>query len=224
MEVLPRYYFSDDYRGFYPLFASLPHRDVTFRAGDILWGAGEPITRMFYFRSGLVQAYVEHEDGHRKNLSFHGPGTVFPGFQKTDFKIEKSILMRALTDTDAMAFDRCVLQEKLRENAALMERALETSSAYVNMLIYEAAHQKYNDIFLKLCNFLFLMSRHAGQSGLSITQETIADTLGVGRNRVTKCLSRLREEQIIRLRRRHIEIADEKRLAAYCSLETRGAP
>ena len=50
MEVLPRYYFSDDYREFYPIFVSLPHCDVTFRAGDILWAAGEPITRLFYFR------------------------------------------------------------------------------------------------------------------------------------------------------------------------------
>lgn len=91
--VLPKYYFSGEFADFQEELERLPHKKVCFRPGDVLWNAGEPVLYTYYFRKGFVQAYVEHEDGHRKILSFHKCGTIYPGFQKTDFKIEKSILV-----------------------------------------------------------------------------------------------------------------------------------
>ena len=221
-QVLPRYYFSGEYADLYPKLLTLPHREMHVQSGDLLWKIGEPVTKNYYFLSGLAQCYVEHEDGHRKNLSFHGAGTIFPGVQKADYKIEKSILLKALTKVEAVAFDREDFYSLCLEYPPLMARLCEVQSAYINMLIYDSAHQRYNDTFLKVCNFLFLManSDNWDKHVLSISQETIADTLGVGRNHVTQSLSRLRQEGILRLRRCHIEIVDLGRLASYCSLET----
>lgn len=225
-QILPKYYFSGEFADFYPMLLSLRGREVRFRAGEFLWKIGEPVTTIFYFRSGLVQCYVEHEDGHRKNLSFHGADTVFPGAQRADYKIERSILVRALTDVEAVAFDREGFYRFCLEHPTLLAQLYEMQSSYVNMLIYDAAHQRYNDTFLKVCNFLFLMAHHgmAGDGAAGISQEAIADTLGVGRNHVTKSLSRLRQENIVRLGRRRVEIVDLKKLKDYCSLETLEAP
>lgn len=221
-QVLPRYYFSGEFAAFYPELSSLPHRELLYPAGEPLWRIGEPVTQIFYFHSGLAQCYVEHEDGHRKNLSFHGTGTIFPGVQKADFKIENSIALKALTDVTADVFDRGEFYRFCLENPPLLAQLYEMQSAYINTLIYDAAHQRYNNTFLKVCNFLFLMAYDSRDHirPITISQENIADTLGVGRNHVTKSLSRLRQEKIIRLRRCHIEIADIDRLADYCSLET----
>lgn len=222
-EVLPKYYFSGEYTDVYTSLLSLLHIEVSFRAGEFLWSTGAPITRVFYFCSGLAQTFVEHEDGHRKTLSFHGAGTVFPGFQQTDFKIEKSIVVKALTDIDTIAFERNAFYDLCISDPALIARAYEMQAAYINILIYDATHQKFNNTFRKLCNFLFLMSRHTmtdKQCGISLTQENIADTLGVGRNHVTKSLSRLRQEGVVLLHRRYIEVTDSEKLAAYCSTET----
>ena len=141
--------------------------------------------------------------------------------QRADYKIEKSIAVKALTDGRATAFERETFYRYRMKRPELAAQFCEWQSSYINMLIYDAAHQRYNDIFLKLCNFLFLMARHGGENGnsLAITQENIADTLGVGRNHVTKALSRLRMENLIRIGRRSIEILDLPGLAAYCSLE-----
>ena len=225
-QILPKYFFSGEYTAFYPELLSLPHKEIVCSAGESLWGSGEPITTIFYFRSGVAQCYVEHEDGHRKNLSFHGADTIFPGIQKADFKIEKSILLKALTDIEATAFDRSEFYQFSLEHPLFMAQLYEMQSAYVNMLIYDAAHQRYNPTFLKVCNFLFLMAYNGSSHGrsISISQENIADTLGVGRNHVTKSLSRLRQEHIIQLRRCHIEILDFDKLSAYCSLETIDTP
>lgn len=225
-QVLPKYYFSGEFAAFYPQLLSLPHRETFYSSGELLWRIGEPITKIFYFHSGLAQCYVEHEDGHRKNLSFHGKDTIFPGVQKTDFKIEKSIQLKALTDIAATAFERKEFYQFCLDHPSLLAQLYEMQSAYINMLIYDAAHQRYNNTFLKVCNFLFLMARNGGASSPSITisQENIADTLGVGRNHVTKSLSRLRQEKIIELRRCHIEIIDFDQLVNYCSLETIDCP
>lgn len=222
-KTLPKYFFSGEYTAFYPILSSFPHREVSFQSGEFLWNTSEPLTHTFYFVSGMAYAYVEHEDGYKKILSFHGAGTVFPGFQKTDFKIEKSIVLKALTKIHALCFDRGTFYRLCLNHTSLMKQAYEMQSVYINMLIYDAAHQKFNDTFRKLCNFLFLMSYNAishEHIGINLTHENIADTLGVGRNHVTKCLSRLKNENIIQLRRRHIEVIDPQKLASYCSLET----
>lgn len=223
--VLPKYYFSGEFADFQEELERLPHKKMCFRPGDVLWNAGEPVLYTYYFRKGFVQAYVEHEDGHRKILSFHGCGTIYPGFQKTDFKIEKSILVKAVTEVEADAYERRGFYDFCMGNPRFMERVCEVQSAYINMLIYDAAHQKFNDIFLKLCNFLYLMPQdqmRTGRRGICMTQEAIAGTLGVGRNHVTKGLSRLRREGIVRLHRGFIEIVDRQKLARYCSAETVG--
>lgn len=222
--ILPKYYFSGEFADFYDRLSSISHKKICFRSGDLLWRAGEPVKCTYYFHSGFVQTYVEHEDGHKKILSFHGSGSIFPGFQKTDFKIEKSIVMKAAADVEADAFDRHSFYELCLGDPLLMARVCEFQSAYINMLIYDAAHQKFNDIFLKLCNFLYLMWKNQGgreHMGIYITQEAIADTLGVGRNHVTKCMSRLRREGIVELRRGLIKVMDSRGLGKYCSAETR---
>lgn len=224
--VLPKYYFSGEYEALYPELLTLKHTEEFFRKGELLWNIGKPITKVFYFCSGIAQTYVEHEDGHRKILSFHGPGTIYPGVQKSHYKIELSIATQALTDVVTIAFKRDDFYQFCFNHPELMAQLIEHQSAYINMLIYDAAHQRYNDTFLKLCNFLFLIAENNidGCRSVTITQENIADTLGVGRNHVTKYLSRLRKENIIQVKRSCIKILDLDKLAAYCSLETLDTP
>lgn len=220
--ILPTYYFSGEYENLYPELLTLEHTEKIFHKGDFLWTIGEPITTVYYFRSGIAETYVEHEKGYRKILSFHGAGTIFPGMQKSHYKIENAMVIQALTDVAVTAFKREDFYQFSLRNPALMDRLIEHQSAYINMLIYDVAHQRYNYTFLKLCNFLFLMAENNrdGSHSVAITQENIANLLGVGRNHVTKCLSRLRQENIIKVQRGCIHILDFDRLAAYCSQET----
>ena len=90
------------------------------------------------------------------------------------------------------------------------------------MLIYDVAHQRYNYTFLKLCNFLFLMAENNrdGSHSVAITQENIANLLGVGRNHVTKVPVPPAAGKHHQGTTRCIHILDFDRLAAYCSQET----
>ena len=93
----------------------------------------------------------------------------------------------------------------------------------INVLIYETAHQEYNNSFLKLCNLLYLFTQNSpsGQSRrIDLSQENIADILTLNRVNVAKCLSRLRDEGIIVSHRKWIEVKNLDKLELYCSQET----
>ena len=75
---------------------------------------------------------------------------------------------------------------------------------------------------LKLCNLLYLLfvNRAAGSEMLDVTQEDLADILGVSRVNLARNLAALRAEGLICTHRRCIEVLDAKALARHCSLET----
>lgn len=221
--LVPRYFFSDDYTEFYDYFLSQPHRRRVFEKGDMLWNLGETIRYVYYLESGIVKTFVEHEDGYHKILHFHSNGTVYPGCQNFAFKIEASIGTEALTRVEALEFTREDFYRMYQENMSLNARVLETYSMYINLFVYESAHQDYNNAFIKVCNLLYLFSLHSptGTSRrIELTQQEIADILAISLVNVTNNLAKLRNSGIIVSHRKWIEITDYPKLAACCSSET----
>ena len=75
--LTPRYFFTNDFLQCYEYFLSQSHRKKFYKKGDYLWEPGMPFHTIHYIISGVAQNYIEHENGHRKIISFHGNGTVF---------------------------------------------------------------------------------------------------------------------------------------------------
>lgn len=96
---MPRYYFADDFRPFYDYFLLRPHENKTFQKGDYLWAPNAPYEKIHYIISGAEMHYADHESGRRKIISFHGPGTIFPGYRLNDFHVELSLTTVALSES-----------------------------------------------------------------------------------------------------------------------------
>lgn len=219
--LIPRYYFTNEYKEFYEYFLSKPHTERKFRTGEYLWNLDRTIEKIYYIKSGITQTYIEHEEGYRKIISFHGEGTIFPGYHSLSFKIEKSIVTLALSNVETLEFSKEDFALMLLENQQLNNQMLNWYASYVNLLLYETAHQEYNSIFLKLCNLLYLFSQNSSEKNIiELTQESIASILAVNRVNVAKSLARLRDERIIIPHRKRLEIIDMSKLMKYCSLET----
>lgn len=219
--LIPRYYFTNEYKDFYEYLLSKPHTEKKFSAGEYLWNLDKIIEKIYYIKSGITQTYIEHEEGYRKIISFHGEGTVFPGYHSLSFKIEKSIVTLALSDVETLEFSKEEFAQMLQENQQLNTQILNWYASYVNLLLYETAHQEYNSTFLKLCNLLYLFSQNSSEKNIiELTQENIASILAVNRVNAAKNLARLRDEKIIIPHRKRLEIIDMPKLMKYCSLET----
>ena len=223
MSLTPNYIFSGDFREMEPYFLSRPHQKCSFQRGDYLWKPGEPFGKIHYILSGTIQNSLEHDSGKRKIVSFHGPGTVFPGYHQTHYKIENSLVSLALFDTEVLEFTQEQFSAMFHENANLQNLVIDWYASYANLLLFEAAHQDYNSAFVKLCNLLYLLlvSENGRQNYLGdITQDTLAEILGVSLVNLTRGLTRLRSEHIIETGRKQISVLDAEALKRYCSYET----
>lgn len=219
----PRYYFADDFRTFYEYFLSHPHTERTFQKGDYLWKPGQPYERVQYYVSDASIHFSEHESGRRKIISFHGPGTVFPGYHTNYFRIEQSLTTVALSEIKVLEFTVQQFKAMFEENTQLAESVVNWYSKYVNRFLFETIHQEFNPSQVKLCNLLYLLTMNQpSNSGLVIemTQEDIADILGMSRVQITRELTELRSREILSTTRGRLTVTDLPTLASLCTDET----
>ena len=222
--IAPRYIYRNDFSAFRERLAALPHTLRAFGAGEALWMPGEYIERVYYIERGIVKTALHNEDGTKKTLFFHGANSVFPGCHRTQFAIERSLVTTAVTPVTALEFPVAQMQDLLRLDPNFAQAMLESYACYINLLIFESAHQGHHRALMKLCNLLYLLARDVAPDGsglrrIPFSQEELAEILLLNRVSVARLLSCLREEGIVDTQRGAITIVDERRLLAHCSLE-----
>lgn len=221
--LMPRYYFADDFSAFAGYFRAHPHIRRTFQKGEYLWKPGQPFDRIQYYESGLAVHFSDHESGRRKIISFHGPGTILPGYHTEDFHIELSLTTVALSEVRVLEFTISQFRKMFEANPALAESVVSWYSKYVNRFLFETIHQEFNPTQVKLCNLLYLLTegQPAGsRRSLAMTQEDLGDILGMSRVQITRELSALRRRGILSTSRGRLTITDLPALEVLCTAET----
>lgn len=218
--LTPRYCFAHDFSQFYEYFLAQPHCVKNFRKDELLWKPAQPHGKIHYIVSGAEMHYADHENGRRKIISFHSEGTIFPGYSLNDYKIELSLVTVALTDMQVLEFTRPQFKVMFESNAALRESVINWYSMYVNMSLFETIHQGYNSSLVKISNILYLLSANQPQADvIAMTQNELAEILGLSRVQLTRGLAALRERKIITTQRGRISVMDMSALALLCSSE-----
>ena len=217
--LTPRYCFAHDFSQFYEYFLTQPHCVKKFRKGELLWKPAQPHGKIHYIVSGVEMHYADHESGRRKIISFHGEGTIFPAYSLNDYKIELSLVTEALTDMHVLEFTRPQFKAMFESNSALREQVINWYSMYVNRFLFETIHQGYNSSLVKISNMLYLLSSNQAET-IAMTQNELAEILGLSRVQLTRGLAALRERKIITTQRGRISVIDMPALASLCSSET----
>ena len=221
--LIPRYFFSGEFAAFYQYFLAQPHTKKRFRKGEYLWRTGQPHNTIHYILSGSAMNYADHENSSRKIISFHGAGTVFPGYHECNFKIELSLVTEALSDMQVLEFTKAQFGKMFKNNPALAQQVINWYAMYANRLLFETIHQEYNSALVKICNLLYLLAvnnQSAPSTSLDITQDALAELLGLSRVHITRGLAHLRSRNIIATGRGKITVTDLSALAGLCSSET----
>lgn len=223
MQLTPKYIFADGFRDLEDWFLKKPHTQVSFRQGEYLWAPDEPYHKIYYIMEGVAEVFMEHESGKRRILPFHAEGTVYPMFHYRQYKLENGLLCTAMTHVKALEFTQEQFSAMFDESEPLRRHVIDWFSSDTNLLLYELGHQDQNDSFVKLCNLLYilLVSDHSKKNYLqALTQEDLADILGISLNNVTRSLTRLRQDGIIETGRKTITVTDPAALSELCSGET----
>lgn len=175
--------------------------------GEVLYESGGQLTHVYFPTTCIVSLLYVLEDGGSAEISVVGYEGVlgvslFMGGQTTPSRgVVQSAgqLLRLRSDLMLAEFNRAgkVMQLLLRYTQALLTQMSQT-----------AVCNRHHSLDQQLCRWLLLSLDRLHGDDLVMTQELIANMLGVRREGVTEAAGNLQDAGLIRYRRGHITVLD----------------
>jgi CRP/FNR family transcriptional regulator, anaerobic regulatory protein len=171
--------------------------------GQALFHEGDPASRVFTLTRGTLKLYKLLTDGRRQVTGFLHPGD-FLGITVDD---EHAFSAEALEDSQLCSFPRTRFDDFVDDHSA-MERQL------YRMAAHELAAAQQQLVLLgrktateRLATFLLQLAQRAGRSPSSVaavirlpmSRSDIADYLGLTKETVSRVISALKRDRVIRL-------------------------
>lgn len=185
---------------------------MELRLGSVLYEPGDPVAHLYFPTEGFVSLLAVEESGAVTELALIGSEgmvgalPVFGGDRAA---------FRALVQAGGRAF-RLPADDALarfEHGGAFRAIALLYMRALVLEIAQTAVCNLHHSVDQRLCRWLLMcLDRQRGQD-IGMTQEIIADMLGVRRQGVTEAAKKLESRRIISYRRGRITVLDREALA-----------
>lgn len=220
--LLPRYFFREDFTQFEDWLLERSTGIREFKTGAFLNGMDIDYNTIYYILSGVGVFYVVHESGERSTLTYHGAGTMYPLMRVTErFKMEDNIFFQAITDMKVAVFPNDMILDLMMENRDFAKAKIQLFNKHINIFCFRTANSEHGNALCAVSNFLYIMfynnSSFTKGNTLLLSQDEIAEGVGMTRVHVTRTLKVLADQGIIGVERRKIVIHDMERLISTCS-------
>jgi CRP-like cAMP-binding protein len=191
------------------LTAMMEH--VRAEHGQVICERGEPITHVTFPLRGVVSVVIEMEQGGTAEIGTIGnEGMVglalFYGSRVSPRKAFNQMPGEALR----MSADAFV--EEMQRSATLQDVIRKYALGYLNQVAQTAACNRLHAVEQRLCRWILLCQDRLGSNVIDLTQQFLAQMLGVRRASVTVAAARLQKAGLISYRRGTIEVRDRARL------------
>jgi CRP-like cAMP-binding protein len=193
-------------------FSSLePHlRPVAFFPGDLLHRPGEPISQVYFLNSGIVSLMAILEGGtmvETVSVGYEGAVGTIEGFGPLHaFTSARVQVAGAASRISGPAFQRL-----LDESASLTEAINHYHMTVMAHVQQTSACNTLHNLTSRLSRNLLLAADRCDDH-IQLTQEALAEILGVRRSSVTESAKILRDVGAIKYRRANIKIANRAKL------------
>jgi CRP-like cAMP-binding protein len=197
------------------LVAGFEHVELT--CGQVLYESGEPM-RHVYFPSDCVVSLLTVVEGHRAlEVGLVGREGMVGSRLALGITTASARALVQGTGTAVRIESVCFLRE-LHRSPMLRRALLLFTDALMMQITRTAACNRFHRIEARLARWLLMTRERLLTSEFYLTQEFLADMLGVRRAGVTTAACALQRQQLIRYRRGTITILDREGLqAAACS-------
>lgn len=220
------YYFELSHRE-RELVATFEKEERTYARGAVITSTGAPITDIFAVKSGWLMSSTALPDGRRQLLKLHFPGDLV-GLTETPLTAAPHEV-QAVTDITICPypksqFDR-VFQDEPRLAALFFSFAMVDHLVLLDrlrMLGRMSARERLGHFLLEILARLRITNRKMDTSfELPLTQNQIADAVGLTNVYVSKSLSNLRRDGLIAADNGKVTLVDEEALRTLCDFEDR---
>ncbi|MDT7687749.1 MAG: hypothetical protein QOE46_508 [Acidobacteriota bacterium] len=195
----------------------LPHlAPVSFSLGEVVYESGGQMEHIYFPTTVIISLLYLMENGSSAEMGVAGnEGVVGVAL----FMGGNTMPNRAIVQSagGAVRMKATVLQEEFRRGDAFQRLLLRYTQALLTQMSQTAVCNRLHAIDQQLCRWLLLSHDRLESDDLVMTQELIANMLGVRREGVTTAAGQLQEQGLISYVRGRIRILDRRGLeAAVC--------
>jgi CRP-like cAMP-binding protein len=182
-----------------------------FTHGQVLGEAGMPIEHAFFPSSGLISVVVPLRGGEVIEAGVIGRTDVFGASVALGAKLHVNTGVVQMPGS-ALVIKAADLAAAAKKSETLRHELFLSDQFVLAQAQQSAACNARHDIPQRLATWLLRVRDRAQQEDLPLTQEYLAQMLGVQRASVSIAAGALQEAGMIRYRRGHIHIVDVARL------------
>ena len=203
------------------LLANLPKADfdriaprlelVEMRLGEVLYESGGRLKHVYFPTTSIVSLLYVMEDGASAEIAVVGNEgilgvSLFMGGETTP--------SRAVIKSAGYGYrlGSKFLKDEFARGGAMMELLLRYTQSLITQMAQTAVCNRHHSLDQQLCRWLLLSLDRLESSRLEMTQELIANMLGVRREGVTEAAGKLRRAGIISYSRGSIVVLDRPKL------------
>jgi CRP-like cAMP-binding protein len=194
-------------------FARLsPHLElVPLLLGDVLVESGAKLSYLYFPTSAIISLHYLLENGGSSEIAGVGNEGVLG---VSLFMGGDSTPSRAVVQTGGFGYrlSAKVLMEEFNRSGQVMRLLLRYTQALLTQMSQTAVCNRHHSVEQQLCRWLLLTLDRLPSNELTMTQELIANMLGVRREGVTEAAGRLQGYGFISYRRGHITVLNRKGL------------
>jgi CRP-like cAMP-binding protein len=193
-----------------------PHlRLIPMPLGKVLYESGDVLRHVYFPTDSIVSLLYVLEDGASAEISVVGNEgligiALFMGGETTP--------SRAIVQSAGHAY-RLVgqqLKEEFHRNGVMQLLLLRYTQALITQMAQTAVCNRHHSVDQQLCRWLLLSLDRLSANQLTMTQELIANMLGVRREGVTEAAGKLQKLGVIGYSRGKITVLDRPKLERLC--------
>jgi CRP-like cAMP-binding protein len=180
---------------------------VTLQLGQVLYESGDTLGHVYFPTTAIVSLLYVMEDGASAEIAVVGlEGMVgislFMGGESTP--------SRAVVQSAGQGFRlrAHVMKEEFNRAGPVLHLLLRYTQALITQMAQTAVCNRHHSLDQQLCRWLLLSLDRLSGNELVMTQELIANMLGVRREGVTEGALKLQKAGLIRYARGHITVLD----------------
>lgn len=190
----------------------LPNLDfLQLSLGKVLYEAGEQMTHLYFPVAGIISMLYVMQSGASAEIAITGNEglvgvSLFMGGETTT--------SRAVVQNAGASYrlEAGILRREFALGGPLQRLALRYTQALMTQMTQTAACNRHHTLDKQLCRWLLLSLDRLPGDELEMTQQLIANMLGVKLEDVTGALEKLQAEGIVRYTRGRITIVDRPTL------------
>jgi len=193
-----------------------PHLEqIELPLGKVLYESGQKLRYVYFPTTSIVSMLYVMEDGASAEIAVVGNEgivgiSLFMGGETTP--------SRALVQSAGHGYrlKAQLLKDEFNRAGLVMRLLLRYTQALITQMAQTAVCNRHHSVEQQLCRWLLLSLDRLSSDELTMTQELIANMLGVRREGVTESASKLQHEGLIEYSRGHIKVLDRPRLEKRC--------